>query len=123
MCRAYEARSMPTSTLAIILLVLLAGCQSTPERAIRKEQQERQEQVERILERTITVPGVAVKEEVEKYVNLPTDLTKPCPITHGKNRTVGEYVRVANENTPSLEDCARRMDEIRKLQPNNRLGE
>lgn len=113
--------SVSSRAAALILLVLLVGCASSPtQRAIKQEQEARQEQVERIMTRTITVPGETVTEVLEKYIDLPTDLTKPCRITHGKNRTVGEYVRVANENTPSLEDCARRMDEIRALQPSNR---
>lgn len=75
------------------------------------------------MERTITVPGETIREVLDKYIDLPDDLTKPCPITHNKNRSVGEYVRVANENTTSLEDCAKRMDEIRKLQPSSKRGE
>ncbi len=107
---------MRNSAYAVMLL-LLVGCASQQERAIQKEQEVRREQVERIMERTITTPGATVKEEVAKWVRLPDELTKPCPVTHNKDRSVGEYVRVANENTLSLEDCASRMDQIRKLQP------
>lgn len=103
---------------AIALMVMALGaCQSAQERDLAQAREDRQEQTERILERTITVPGQTVKELVEKYVDLPDNLTKPCPVTHNKDRSVGEYVRVANENTQSLTDCAARMEEIRKLQP------
>lgn len=108
---------MRNCTYALMVALLLIGCKSTEERAIQKEQEVRREQVERILERTITTPGATVKEEIIKYVELPKELVAPCPVTHNKDRSVGEYVRVANENTGSLEDCAARMDKIRELQP------
>lgn len=114
--RAYGLAGLRGCAYALTALTLLA-CASAPERAVRAEQEARQEQVERIVERTITKPGVAVPEVVEKLVGLPKDLTKACAITYNKDRTVGEYVRVANENTGYLEDCASRMDEIRRLQP------
>lgn len=117
MCRANGSKRMSRCSYALILVALLAGCASAPERALKAEQEARQEQVERIVERTITTPGAAVTEVIEKYRPLPEDLTKACAITHSKDRTVGEYVRVANENTAYLEDCAKRMDDIRALQP------
>ena len=95
---------------ALVLAAVLVGC-STHSMA-------RREQAERILNRTITETQT-VTVEVDKLVALPSNLTQPCAITRNKDRTVGEYVRVANENTASLVDCSRRMDEIRKLQPKN----
>lgn len=116
-CRAHGSTGLRSCSYALILVGFLVGCASAPERALKAEQEARQEQVERIVERTITTPGETVTEVLDKYIKLPKDLTAPCAITHNKDRSVGEYVRVANENTNSLEDCAKRMDSIRALQP------
>lgn len=120
MRRVDGTRGLSIGAHALVLIALLTGCKTTPEKALEKEREVRREQVERIVDRTITVPGETVREVVNQYIDLPADLTKPCPITHNKDRTVGEYVRVANQNTLSLEECARRMNEIRALQPSNK---
>lgn len=92
---------MPYRALTLILAaVMLAGCSSTS----------------RIFQREPTVP-VVEKVEVVKYIPLPAEHLKPCPVTHGKDRSVKEYVRVANTNTPALVQCARQIEAIRKLQP------
>ena len=95
---------------ALVLAAVLVGC-STHTMA-------RREQAERILDRTITETQT-VTVEVDKYVRIPKNLTTKPPVTHNKNRTVGEYVRVANENTASLLQCVFQLEEIEKLQPDN----
>lgn len=54
---------------------------------------------------------------IEKYVPIPDEHLKPCTATHGKDRSVKEYVRVANTNTPRLVQCGEQIEAIRKLQP------
>lgn len=117
MCRTNAATSMRSYTATVILALLLTSCGHIRTKVTEyKDRQARQEQVERIVERTITEPQEVVKV-VEKLVALPPHLTAPCPVTHNKDRSVGEYIRVATTNTPVLEDCAFRMDQIRALQP------
>lgn len=53
--------------------------------------------------------------EVEKPLQLDPELLEPCPIAEATNRTVGEYVRVANTNTPALRICAKQIEGIRKV--------
>lgn len=91
---------MPYRALTLILCVLLAGCSSTS----------------RIFQRLPTEPQV-VYVEVLKYVRLPEEVLKRCPATRGQDRTVSEYVRVANTNTPRLIACDKQIEEIIKLQP------
>ena len=101
---------MRQRTLAVILLALgLAACQTAPEKAKQKE-------VERVLNRTITETQIQ-KVEVPTYIRLPDYLIKPCPVTHGKDRSVNEYIRVAIENTANATACANQMEGIIKLQP------
>jgi hypothetical protein len=79
---------------------MLAGCGTTS----------------RIFQKGATVP-VVEKVEVTKYVALPVEhLLRGTP-ARAKNRTVGEYVRVANTNTALLYQCYRQLEEIEKLQP------
>lgn len=103
---------MRLSALTVVILILgslVSGCKSIPE--IKRENQ-----AERILERTITeVQEVPVI--VTKYVPLPSELTRPCKITHGQNRSIKEYVRVAIKNTGYLEQCMSQIESIRSLQP------
>lgn len=92
---------MPNRTATVILSVaLLAGCGSTS----------------RIFQRTPTEPQVVTVVET-KYVRLPKELLRRCPATHGEDRAVGEYVRVAVTNTPRLVTCDKQIEEIIKLQP------
>lgn len=92
---------MPYRALALILAaILLSGCSTTS----------------RIFQRVPTEPVVQYVE-VEKYIPLPAEHLKPCPVTRGKDRSVKEYVRVANTNTPALIQCNKQIEAIRKLQP------
>lgn len=103
---------------ALAAVMMLAGCRTSPElKEAKQEAQARQVQAERILTRTITEKGDTELVEIEKFRKLPARLTKECLITYQKDRSVGEYVRVANENTVHLEDCRKRMNEILMLQP------
>lgn len=92
---------MSYRTLALSLAVLiLAGCGTTS----------------RIFQKGPTTP-VVTYVEVVKYVPLDKEhLLRGTP-ARAKNRTVGEYVRVANTNTPLLYQCYRQLEEIEKLQP------
>lgn len=101
-----------TYALMVALGLALAGCQTTPEKAKQKE-------VERVLNRTITETQVQ-KVEVPTYVNLPANLIKPCLVTHNKDRSVAEYIRVAIENTANAMACALQVDGIRKAQPDQK---
>lgn len=93
----------------------LSGCASTRQAfEERRERADQKEQIERIVERQVTVPQEVIKI-VKELISLPESLTSECVITYAKNRTVGEYVRVANYNTPSLEDCRNRMKQIDDL--------
>lgn len=94
---------------ALAATLIVAGCQSSPER-------EREKQATEIIERTITEVQTE-QVNVDRYVPLPADLTKACKITYAENSTVGEIVRVANKNTLYLEECSSQIDKIRKLQP------
>ncbi len=101
---------MFSRAVAVMFLGLaLAACQTTPQKANQKE-------VEKILNRTITETQVQ-KVEVEKYVNLPDYLIRPCAVTHNKDKSVGEYVRVAIENTANAQACANQIHGIREVQP------
>lgn len=101
---------MSRITLILITVIMLAGCGKTIEKF------QRQQQAERIVERTITKP-VTSTITIEKYVNLPPELLGKCGITYRKNNKVAEYVRVADTNTAYLEDCAAQVEAIRNLQP------
>ena len=94
---------MSYRTAAVILAALLmTGCGATT----------------RIFQKVPTEP-VIQKVEVVKYVPLPAEFLQRCPATKGKDRSVKEYVRVANTNTPRLIQCDRQIEEIIKLQPKN----
>lgn len=90
-------RSAAALTLCVLML---AGCGSTS----------------RIFQRTPTEPQI-VYVTVEKYKKLPPELLRRCPATRGTDRSVAEYVRVANTNTPRLLTCDKQIEEIIKLQP------
>lgn len=108
---------MRNYTVALIIALLASSCASTRAKITEyRDRQERRAAAEHIVERTITKPEVSYVT-VYKYIKLPDSLTAPCgPIAHAANRTVDEYVRVAINNTPVLEDCAERMDRIRAKQ-------
>lgn len=92
---------MQYRTLAVILTALmLVGCGTTS----------------RIFSKPATVP-VIEKVEVVKYIALPAEHLRRETPARAKNRSVGEYVRVANTNTPLLYQCYRQLEEIEKLQP------
>lgn len=98
-----RATSVLRCTATVILAVVLAGC-GTTSKVFQRETGVVYKPVEKLV-------------EVEKYVAIPSALLTPCPVTNGKDRSVKEYVRVANTNTPALEQCAKQIEEIRKLQP------
>ncbi|WP_281915980.1 Rz1-like lysis system protein LysC [Caldimonas thermodepolymerans] len=74
--------------------LLLAGCQTCPERP--------------------QVPEV-VKVPVRVTVPVPTELSAPCPVARAESRTVGAVVSAYNANVEHLEACNRKLSEIRAL--------
>jgi len=96
---------------------LLAGCGTIRTKVTEyRDRQQRQEQVENIVERTITEPQI-VEKEVEKLVRLPPSLTQPCVVVYSKDRRVESIVEAYKLGVPYSEDCAERMEKIRALQP------
>ena len=79
---------------AAVALLLLAGCQSAPER--------------------IVVPEV-VHVTVPKYITPPAELTRPCPVAELQGRTVADVVEAANARKVSLEQCNEQLRQIRNL--------
>lgn len=79
---------------ALALAVVLAGCQSTPER--------------------IVVPEV-VHVTVPKYITPPAELTRPCPVAELQGRTVADVVEAANARKVALEQCNEQLRRIRNL--------
>lgn len=82
--------------LAVIALVVLAGCQTTPD---------------------LPQPPKVVEVAVEKIVPVPAALTEPCRQPEKKGNTVAEAVRLANERKAALDECSARMARIRGLTP------
>lgn len=81
--------------LLIAAVLVLAGCQTCPDRP--------------------PVPEI-VKVPVRTTVPVPAALTTPCPIARAENRTVEAVVSAYNANIETLESCAnRKLQEIRSL--------
>lgn len=87
--------------LLIVILLALAGCQSCPERPP-------------VLPEVVKVP-------VRTTVQVPAELTSPCPVAKAQNRTVEAVVSAYNANVENLEACNRRLQEIRAL-PTSEAG-
>ncbi|MGH3802377.1 MAG: Rz1-like lysis system protein LysC [Stenotrophomonas sp.] len=85
---------MPRHSIALIALVLLAGCAHQPEKP--------------------QLPEV-VHVTIEKLVPVDERLTKPCKPQRAASRTVEAVVAAYNANVTALEDCDGRMSEIRAL--------
>lgn len=79
---------------AVVVLLALAGCQSTPE--------------------TVVVPEV-VKVVVREYVPVPEELTRPCAVAELEDRTVESVVEASNARKISLEQCNEQLRRIREL--------
>jgi len=78
---------------ATVAALLLAGCNTCPER----------------------LPEV-VKVPVRVTVPVPAELSAPCPVARAEDRRVESLVNAYNANIVSLEDCAnRKLAEIRAL--------
>lgn len=78
----------------LVAALLLAGCASAPQQAPMPE---------------------VVKVPVVEYVPVPDKLTKPCPVTRAKSRTVEAVVDAYNANVTALETCNADKAAIRKL--------
>ena len=79
---------------AALTLLVLAGCQTTPD---------------------LPQPPKVVEVVVEKIVPVPASLTEPCQQPTKAANTVQEAVRLANERKAALDECSRRMERIRGL--------
>lgn len=66
--------------------------------------------------REVRVP-YPVEVVIEKPVRLPEELLRECVVYEQTDKRMGEYVKSAVYNTPALRQCARQIEEIRKLQP------
>ena len=82
--------------LAVTALLVLAGCQTTPD---------------------LPQPPKVIEVVVEKMVPVPASLTEPCQQPAKAANTVHEAVRLANERKAALDECSRRMARIRGLTP------
>lgn len=82
------------SMILIVAALLLAACQTQPERP--------------------QVPEL-IKVPVRVTVPVPEGLTAPCPVARAQNRTVEAVVQAYNANVESLETCNRKLVEIRAL--------
>ncbi len=86
--------------LLIAAVLVLAGCQTCPDRP--------------------PVPEI-VKVPIRTTVPVPAELTTPCPIARAESRTVEAVVSAYNANVETLEACNRRLQEIRSL-PTSEAG-
>lgn len=80
---------------ALILALLLAGCQTCPESPAPEK----------------------VYITVEKLVGVPDELTRPCDVYQVKASTYGEAIKAANHRKAALEECNARLKQIRGLTP------
>lgn len=62
-------------------------------------------------------PPETVEVIVERIVPVPARLTEACDTVPKRSNTVGEAVRLANARLASLNECNKRMAEIRGLKP------
>lgn len=82
--------------LAVAAVLVLAGCQTTPD---------------------LPQPPKVVEVVVEKIVPVPAALTEPCQQPAKTANTVQEAVRLANERKAALDECSARLARIRGLSP------
>lgn len=81
-----------SSLIAVLLVAAVTGCQSRAPK-----------------------PPQVVEKIIEKIVPVPAKLSAPCDLVARRDNTVGEAVRLANARLASLEECNKRMTEIRAL--------
>lgn len=85
---------MPRHPIALIALLALAGCKTAPER--------------------IVVPEL-VKVPVDRYIQIPERLTRPCVSPPLESRTVEAVVEAANARKLCEDRLNGQMREIRGL--------
>lgn len=56
-----------------------------------------------------------VRVPIVKIVPVPPELAAPCQLVEKRDNSVGEAVRLANARLVALEECDKRMSDIRKL--------
>lgn len=76
-----------------LLILALAGCKSAPPKV-----------------EVVEVPGPT------RYVAIPDELTRPCPIEQKANNSPIEAVRVAKARKDALEACNRDKARIRAIE-------
>ncbi|MGQ4661330.1 Rz1-like lysis system protein LysC [Lysobacter sp. F6437] len=79
----------------ILALLALTACQTCPEPPLPEK----------------------VYITVEKLVEVPEELTRPCDVYQVKASTYGEAIIAANKRKASLEACNARLKQIRGLTP------
>lgn len=79
--------------LGLLILATLAGCQTRPPKV-----------------EVVEVPGPT------RYVLIPDELTRPCPIEEPASRAPLEAVRVAKARKDALQACNRKLDAIRTIE-------
>lgn len=60
-------------------------------------------------------PPKVVRVTVKEMVAVPAELTQPCDEIAKKGNTYGEAIRLANARKASIQECNKRMAEIREL--------
>lgn len=78
--------------LGLLTILALAGCKSIPKVEV------------------VEVPGPT------RYIAIPDELTRPCPIEEPANRAPLEAVRVAKSRKDALEACNRDKARIRAIE-------
>lgn len=91
---------MPRHPAAVMLAVALAGCASTPDPEPRP----------------FVAPDI-IEVPVTRFVPLPEEWTRRCPVPAIKGRAVGDVVEAANARKLALDRCNAQLDAIRKAQP------
>ena len=78
----------------IAIALVLAGCNHVP---------------------PVPEPPKVVRVTVKEFVAVPPELTKPCEEVAKHTNTYGEAVRLANARLAALQECNKRLAEIREL--------
>lgn len=78
----------------MIAVLLLVGCAGNP---------------------PLPEPPKVVRVPVKEFVAVPAELSKPCAEVAKKGNSYGEAIRLANQRLASLQECNKRLAEIRAL--------
>jgi hypothetical protein len=84
-------------SLALILALGLSACASRP---------------------AVILPPKVVQVPVIQLAPVPAPLTEPCDTVPKRANTVSEAARLANARLASIQECNKRLRQIRELVPN-----